>query len=605
MSERVVCYLERTAGGSLIRRVRLMTSAGGAGADRTWNAPALSSGEGSGGDSDGAAAVTATRNAARWVAEALIQAGTRKLNCLCIDPDGSLCTWLSAPSADPSVITATLMQPDADDGSGTSATGGGAARLLALGAGSADGFSPTEASVQALATLDPPGSGRGLTARLRGKSAPEAEQSRERYAVMAVPDAPVRVFLDELDARGIEVEQTMSLWHALAIAWDPGAAESAADSEHGARVVASVSPASAIMLVDPIGRLVWSWSQEGQLVAGGSMRLRTSRRRNTEHDEDAATTARRLSSASNAEAQDLTLVEFTESDTGRLVLDWLSWSAQLGHCPQRVACVGPAPAADSTAGMPDPALIGRSLGAAWPGAAIAVGTHDDPIGATLHRLLEISARDTARASDGPEVAEGSDDPRASLIGLSSRPGRADRSMYTWMAIGIVVAAAAVAAIGWQLHRAGKGAAAAIAQATKDRKTALTDVGDIVKDLDLLRPNEARDSLLNKSDELRKQLAAMKPAKPFLGEVGRVFKAIKDHDGVKVNSITIGPVSATVEIVVPDGPTGPAIVQTLADDKDTLFKWQGGVRGFTSVDGPRTYIISGPLIVEETRPGSPK
>lgn len=618
----VVCYIERAAGGSLVRRVRLMSAgSGNALVDRTWNAPALTSsgagagaGGGSGAETGATEAVSATRAAARWVIENLAQLGTRSIDCICLDPDGSLCTWLSSPSADPAVITATLMQPDADDGSGT---GGSAARLLALGAASSSGFSPGDASVQALATLEPPGKGGmggGLLRSRRtalGRTAGSAsiDGYRERYAVMAVPDAPVRVFLDELDARGIDVQRVISLWHAMAAAWDPGAERGSIDD--GERVVASVSPASAIILVDPLGRLVWSWAQAGQLVAGGAMRLKTVRRRAAGDETDDHGMAKRIGSTTSAgaDAAEQLVVEFTEADAGRLVVDWLSWSAQLGHCPQRVACIGPAPAADASTGSPDPALIGQTLGAAWPGATIGVGVHADPIGATLQRMVTMADRaDSDNADDSARergVAVGSDDPRSALVGLSSRAGRADRSLYTWMAIGVAAAALSVGAIGWQLYGAGAGADTAIANITKARKESLESMNDVIKDIALLRANEARDSLMTKSDELRKQIAAIKPPRPFLAELARVFKSMEDHDGVKINSISLGPVTGAIDMVIPEGQTGPAIVQNLVTMDGVLIKWQGNVRGVTNIDGPRNYVISGSLILDDTRPGGGK
>ena len=50
----------------------------------------------------------------------------------------------------------------------------------------------------------------------------------EGLAVLAAPDAPARLFLDQIDALGVRVERVITFWHALAEAWDPGAKGSAA-----------------------------------------------------------------------------------------------------------------------------------------------------------------------------------------------------------------------------------------------------------------------------------------------------------------------------------------------------------------------------------------
>lgn len=596
MSRTVVCYLERVAGGSLIRRVRLVGEGGPTGLDRSWTAPALTvaaggdggEGEGGGGVGPGGEAVNHTRAAARWVADMLGTLGTRRLAMLCLDPDGSLCTWLSAPSADPTVIRATLVQPDADGELG----GGGAARLLALGAGSSAGFGAGDASLQALATMDRP-SGRG-----RSRA---AEAGKKRLAVMAVPDAPVRVFLDELDSRGVEVDQVVSLWHALAMAWDPGRPE---PGEPGAeRVVATVSPAAAIVAVDPLGRLVWAWSQSGQLVAGGQMRLRTvaggpasaAGAGAPAGDELAgvpeAGTARRVEA--DSERPDGRgpegAVEFTVADTGRLVLDWLSWSAQLGHCPQRVACLGPAPVSGADA-LPDPGLIGRSLGEAWPSATVGVAVHDDPVGATLRRLLSHDIASEHRRAAELEVATGSDDPRAALVSLSARPGRVDRRMHTWVAVGVAAIALVVGSVGWKFHRAAVRADRSIQEANERRRDALASMKGVVAGIEA--STNPRQDLQNEIDRLTKQNNAIKAPRPLLTEMAALLNAIAGHDDVKIDRFDLNPITGVVNLRVPDAETGPRILEQIK--KLPMFmKWDGSTpAGGMNPGGERRYNLQG-------------
>lgn len=592
MSRTVVCYLERVAGGSLIRRVRLVGEGGPTGLDRSWTAPSLTVTGGGGAEVEGGGdsgssneAVNHTRAAARWVADTLSTLGTRRLAMLCVDPDGSLCTWLSAPSADPTVIQATLAQPDSDG----ETVGGGAARLLALGAGSTGTFGAGDASLQALATMERPSGG--------GKSR-AATAGKQRFAVLAVPDAPVRVFLDELDSRGVEVDQVVSLWHALAMAWDPSRPEPGEQSAD--RVVATMSPAAAIVAVDPLGRLVWAWSQSGQLVAGGQMRLRTIAGSAPEPDDLAAAdqtgSARRMASAEGSKSA--SVVEFTGADTGRLVLDWLSWSAQLGHCPQRVACLGPAPVAGMDA-LPDPGLIGRSLGEAWPSATVGVAVHDDPIGATLQRLLTHDIAQEHRRAAELAVATGSDDPRAALVNLSSRPGRVDRRMHTWVAIGVAAIAVVVGAMGWKLHRAAVKADQSIEEANERRREALASMKDQVAGIEA--STNPRQDLQNEIDRLTKQNNAIKAPRPLLAEMASLLNTIAAHDDVKIDRFDLNPITGVVNLRVPDAETGPKILEELL--KLPLFmKWTGSTPGGAmNMGAERRYNLQG-LATSDSRSG---
>lgn len=629
MSRTVVCYIERVAGGSLISRVRLMADGGPAMVDRSWVAPSVPGGSaGAGGAGSGSAAggdvaagsgegvatgasseaVAHARTAARWVADSLGTLGTRRLATLCIDPDGSVCTWLSAPSPDPEVIEATLMQPDADGDGGSG--GGGAARLLALGASGAGGagFSPGDASVQALATLDHPPESRG---RLGKRARMSTSATRSRFAVLAVPDAPVRVFLDELDARNIEVDQVLSLWHALAMAWDPGAPGGAAEDPSGPageRIVASVNPTAAVVAVDPIGRLVWAWSQSGQLLAGGSIRLRSiiphaptpagaSPAAGAELLDPDAAGARRIA----VEADEPATVEFSHSDAGRLVLDWLSWSAQLGHCPQRVACIGPAPVPGAAAPT-DAGLIGRSIGELWPGASIGVAVHVDPIGATMQRLLtrdiaisnraaaDLPAADVERAGVGR--VGGTDDPRGALVGLSARAGRVDRRMYTWKAVGVAAIAAVVGILGWQLHRAAGQGDAAIQAAADARKEAINSLLESIPAL--AASSNFKVDLESEKTRLQQQLAALKPPRPLLQEMEKVLNVIADHQNVRVERFSINQANAIATLVVPDADTGPNIVEKLQKMPNLYMYWTGSVNvNFgAAAGGERRYTLNG-------------
>ena len=84
-------------------------------------------------------------------------------------------------------------------------------------------------------------------------------------------------------------------WHAVALAWDPAAKDAPADSDRDGRVVSASTPVGATIVIDPDGRLTWSWSQRGTLIAGGTLLLRKAQARiGAEPEVDAAQPGLRL-----------------------------------------------------------------------------------------------------------------------------------------------------------------------------------------------------------------------------------------------------------------------------------------------------------------------
>ncbi|HVU62385.1 MAG TPA: hypothetical protein VHC70_00300, partial [Phycisphaerales bacterium] len=137
MSGGVVCYIERTPGGAGIRRIRLIA----AGLARQWTAPDPSTVSSVGGaDSPGHSQISVVHAGATWIAETLNQVGLKRLAAICVDAEGSICAWLSAPSPEPAIVRATITQSGVD-GDVTGA-GVGAARLIAESTpgGAASGF---------------------------------------------------------------------------------------------------------------------------------------------------------------------------------------------------------------------------------------------------------------------------------------------------------------------------------------------------------------------------------------------------------------------------------------------------------------------------------
>jgi hypothetical protein len=505
--------------------------------------------------------------AATWVRDTLSQDGIKRLSEVCVDTEGASCSWLSAPSADQSVVVAALLQASTT----SDASGAGL-----VGAAAAAPMTQTETSVQALA-LDTNGAApkRGLS-RFKGKSgggATTGGEPRKRFAVMALPDALVRVFEDELDRVGMSIERVSSLWHLMARTWDPGAPATTRDNGAADRLVSENAPSSAVLLIDPDSqRLLWAWSAAGELSAGGSMLLRLAPRL-----APAGAGARAGASATDAIAgfgsigtvaggmggpsRDTMVIG--RSELGRLALEWLAWSAQLGQSPQRVVCLGPSTAWEESPDTPADlraTTLPEALALLWPGASVDFIEHNDPIGASLLHVRERDAGMTLAA----------DDPRASLAALSNRPGRADRSGTVWMALAILCASIVIGAFGWRLHSGVSAAQESALAAVEKRKEVLaaleTEIPFLSKEA---KPEEA---IRNKLSGMRGAAATLPPPRPVYDEFIRMLTALEGVNDSKMTRLTIGAGISTVILEVPDAATGPMINERLRASKGQIT-WQ--------------------------------
>ena len=285
---RIACYIQRSHSGSAIVAVRLVApgfdrqwtppgnNGGGMGSGSTNSAGTDSNAEGGGGR-DGTPPVAIVHAAADWIAENLSALNTKTLNTICVDPDGSVCTWLSAPSPEPKVIAATMAQLSLTDADAAS----GAAGRLAMLSSSDPSTALSELSIQALAVAEPDddaGAARTSRASRRRSGKPALRAPSSRFALLSVPDSPIRVLIDALDERSIQVGSVVTLWHAISSEFDPAArAMPGFDGDHRAGgsgshpLVSATEVPSAILMLDPIGRLVWSWSLGGKLIAGGKV----------------------------------------------------------------------------------------------------------------------------------------------------------------------------------------------------------------------------------------------------------------------------------------------------------------------------------------------
>lgn len=455
-----IAYLERAQRGIAIRSVRLA----GQGTEERWVAPL-------GEDSP----ERTIAQAAGWIATSL--SSTRaagRLEWLCLDTVGGVCSWISSPSAEPEVV-ATLARmgavPAGDDALGARTTPhSGPIEFFAQ--------DPLDSLIQPMgvAVADLPSHAK--SPRVRSRKGEHAA-APERLAILAQADLPARVLADELDALGVTIGSTLSLWHAIAAAWDPASALNAAPKSE-TTIPEPPSPL-AIVVVDPsradAPRLVWAWSLAGRLLAGGEMRLARA-------DEDH--------------------VQLDDAEISRLSMDFTSWSMQLGVAPKRLVAVAPHHVAR-------PLMDGLSR--AWPGSAGTVAADEDPIGATLSRLAGALERTPIPQSTLP-------DPAAELVSLASRPGKAHRQMYRWLALLATIVAGVLGVWAWQ---AKSRAAAANAEA----KQVILDTTDaITKEFPEFSSSTASKVKLvdDAISRVRKQLTIPKgprPALPILQELENI------------------------------------------------------------------------------------
>ncbi len=421
MASRVV-YIERSQRGSHLTGLRLVTPR----SDESWAAPALSpDGEDAG-----------VNAAAAWIAARLAPAG--KVGMFVLDADGSVCSWATVPGTEPSVVDAVVRQQSGGMGESKTVDGSDGASgndradvIWYYAPGAAD------STIQPLSStrLDP-------DSDLDG---------RRRAAVLAVGDGIGRVLVDQIDRLGVGCGPSCSIWHAMAASWDPsGQWRQPAKSSSDHVVAESAAGITAVIVVEPTGRLLWAWSRQGKLLAAGSLRLPVRRTGEAENESDAP--------------------QLPRESAARLASDWLAWSAQLALAPDRVVMLAPSVAEAPGEHSLGAGGFGRSVAASWSGAAVDLVLHDDPIGATLTRLAEIIDE-----RDGVISAEESLDPARSLVNLTVRPGASHRRLYVWSSLAVTAGAVVVGALAWGLRLQASGLSSLARQVDMSWQATFKDV----------------------------------------------------------------------------------------------------------------------------------
>ncbi|MEZ6233812.1 MAG: hypothetical protein R3B68_06445 [Phycisphaerales bacterium] len=431
MSGRIL-YVERTDRGDRLTGLRLV----GPRTEDAWSAPADATVEG---------AIDAVREGAAWARDRLLGGERSRLEAICLDTDGTICSWLTAPTTDPTVLAAIargMGESLHDEHDDHAAAASPAPRALDHFAGVGAGL-----AVQARATSEAAADQNGAaaprkSAKPSAKAALADPASRRRVPVLGVPDSTPGLLIDALDQMRVPLPEVVTFWHSMVRVWDP-AAQQRHDAPRADRLVADDTPVAAIVLIEPAGRLSWAWSRRGELLAGGTMRLAKARAPHDALSRDSARDGAR-------QIEQPTVPRLDQAQASRLAADWLAWSAQTGACPGRVIVVAP----EHTAGQPA-SEFAQGLVRAWPGATVDAMSDEDPVLTTLRRAIEAPPSESGGT---PSTVEA----------LTARPGRAHRSMYVWSAAaiaGLAVAAGVTAVLAWRTASDARDAAAAKRRAT--------------------------------------------------------------------------------------------------------------------------------------------
>lgn len=428
------------------------------------------------------------RDAAQWLVE---QPGSRRrFSLICIDTHDALCSWLRSPSAATPVLSATWR--------GVSEEWGRAASTMSV--------HPLTAphAEQRAPERRPP---------FLSRAKKSAEFSRRHHGpVIAIPDGLARLWLDQLDLRGIRPGTVLSFWHAMALAWDD-----AASDEH--------APITATLVQTGSDHLAWCWSRAGRLLCGGNLASPMPHATET-----------------GAEPPD---TSHADSCAQRIILDWLSWSTLLGDTPHTIRAIGPG--AESLI-----AALRRRL----PDTAARAIESPDPVDETIRLAAE----------RWPQVARATD-PSSCLSALTNRPTRAVRKRFEYAALLLIILAVATAGFGFRLRQSAAGyqelAAGFRANMTQrineSPNAAITGRNPIM---------ELRSQI---AEEMSKPQIKLPPSpRPLFEEIERVLTIINAQEGVHLTQLTIDDRSnATIRLNIPSRETGVTIRAALAQSPGAI------------------------------------
>lgn len=502
-------------------------------------------------DGEGAAAQEQAAALAVWVRERVARG--RRLR-LCVGVRRAVCERVKAPSADPAVVAAAIAQRDED----------AADRLASITIEPLPipaAMSSDEDDVERARRSD---RFSGLRRLLdRGRST-----VREAAAVTVIesPTAAVRLTMDALERAGRPVADVITHWHALLMAFPPPARFAApAPTVNGAAGGAGASAeapaatpaeAHAVVQVDRQGALLWAWGVDTAPLTGGCA-------------------AARRAAPSALAAQDSSLGAAAQrepaepppqaADSARLLLDWITWSAQLGVSPARASVVGP------TAGE-----LADRLRQAWPGVDVRTVECDDPLIETLERI--------APALDASGVDDGSRAPSSMATvplsasrfeALTRRPSRRRRRAGLWWSAAFALIGVAGAVDGGRNLLSARAHRAAAESIRADVRRRAIELG--VSPAEATAPVRALLGRLQTAQAAFKPPAPPPPPRPIREELVRLVGAVASVEGATLEKVSLEAMTGLATVSVPSVEVGER-VQFAIRQAGGQVRWSGQFMG---------------------------
>jgi len=359
----------------------------------------------------------------------------------------------------------------------------------------------------------------------RSKTTGEAAKGSSGVAALNIPDALIRLWLDGLDRSGVRVDAVMTLWHAMA------QAEAPAGGQEGAR-----PGMRAIVLVEE-ERLTWAWADGADLLTGGVVAL-----------ESAPTPEPSPDSREQPVGESLSPIERASR---RLSLDWLSWGSQLGASPSRAVVVGPAPGARQ---------LRSALKLMLPDLEFVEVERADPAAWVISSAMD------RRVWLVPSEAQS----RTCLTRLTTRPTRAVRARYMWMALALGLLAAAAAGVGWRVNSLAhawqteaENRYSQARQAALNRFPALQGTRNIVMALEGEYQKVAT----------QKPFEPPPPPPPIFDEISRVLDLLGSHESVRLQRMDLEQGrGGDLQFTVPDERLGVQLLIELSPEGSPV-KWE--------------------------------
>lgn len=280
--------------------------------EETWRAEAVE------GEPDALALRGRAEQAAAWVK----QQAAGGIDLALLDVSESACLWVASPSERPEVVELSMRQMSNE--------------WEELGVGRSAHPLTERAAEAARKTV------KVFGVTLRQGEDEDRPSGLVRLPTIAMIDALVRLWLDQLDRAGSEARVVGSLWHGACQVWGGGEGRTIVVLEDGAR-------------------LIWGWGDGGRLRCAGV-------------------------ASAPPEGDDL------EWSASRLAMDWLTWCAQLREEPGRIVVVG---------GRAQ--KLCAALRKAWPDAPAEAEVMEDAVGATL-RSLSAEGSTPGEAEVDPRLA---------------------------------------------------------------------------------------------------------------------------------------------------------------------------------------------------------